>query len=263
MSKPKQGSGLSAAGFTRGLLSAAEQAHLMETFGADGSIREVLGVIGDGKEATVYGCRAGPHTGVDLAVAKVYRAQRFRAFANARLYTDGQFINDGRTARAIRGKTRTGRLMQHHLWIEREWETLCRLYDAGADVPEPYTHSRDAILMEFVGDERGAAPLLRQTRLNEREARAVFEVVIRNVELFLACDRVHADLSPYNILYDGIRVCVIDFPQAVDTRTSPHAAELLRRDVDNVCRGFARWGVKRSSGEIASRLWSRYVRGRL
>jgi RIO kinase 1 len=263
MSRPKHGTGLSAAGFTRGLLSAAEQTHLMETFGADGSISEVLGVIGDGKEATVYGCRTGPDTGVDLAVAKVYRAQKFRAFADSAVYDDGRTIVDRRMARAIRGKTRKGRLMQHHLWIEREWETLCRTYDAGADVPEPYTHSRDAILMELVGDESGVAPLLRRTRLAGSEARSAFEAVIRNIEVFLSCDRVHADLSPYNILYHGGRVCLIDFPQAVDCSTNPHAAALLRRDVENVCRGFARWGVESNPHEIASRLWSRYVRGGL
>ena len=43
----KHGTSLSRGGFTRGLLSAAEQAHVMQAFGGDGSVAEVLGLIGD------------------------------------------------------------------------------------------------------------------------------------------------------------------------------------------------------------------------
>jgi RIO kinase 1 len=259
----KHGSGLSQANFTRGFLSAAEQATLMETFGADGSIRDVLGVIGDGKEATVYACRAGPDTGVERAVAKVYRARKFRAFANASAYEAGQIIGDARMARAIQGKTRKGRLIAHHLWIEREWETLCRLFDAGADVPEPYTHSSDAILMEYVGTDAAVAPLLRRVRLSRNQAETALQTLLSNVEIFLTCDRIHGDLSAYNVLYDRGRVCVIDFPQAIDARRNPNALELLRRDVMNLCRYFERLGIRTDAVGFAHDLWTRYTRGRL
>jgi RIO kinase 1 len=259
----KHGTGLSRPGFTRGLLSAAEQAHVMEAFAGDGSVSEVLGVIGDGKEATVYACRTRPSTGVERAVAKVYRAERFRAFAGGADYHQGHAIGDARAARAIRGRTRVGKLMRHGLWIEREWQTLGRLWEAGADVPEPYLRSSDAILMEYIGDETAAAPLLRSVRLERDEAEHTLQRLLRNVRIFLARDRVHGDLSAYNVLYQRGRVTVIDLPQAVDARTSPNAYRLLQRDVRNLCRGFARHGVRRDPEPIARDLWSSYQRGSL
>ncbi|MCP4005937.1 MAG: phosphotransferase [bacterium] len=259
----KHGTDLSQAGFTRGQLALAEQSALMQTFGADGLITEVLGVIGDGKEATVYAVRTAPHTGVERAIAKVYRAQRFRAFANSELYDAGQNRGDARSNRAMRNKTRKGRLMAHHDWIGREWENLCLLFDAGADVPEPYERSADAILMEHIGTPDAVAPLLQHVRLSAEEAEAALNALLQNIERFLRCDLIHGDLSAYNVLFDRGRVCVIDLPQAVDARTSPHARRLLFRDVKNICRGFARMKLDVDAERIATDLWQRYTRGNL
>lgn len=259
----RSGSGLSQADFERVHLASFERAHLMETFGSDGAITEVLGILGDGKEATIYACEAGPDTGVETAVAKVYRAQKFRAFAGGAVYHAGQQLRDKRAARAIKGKTREGRQMQHHAWVDREWETICRVFDAGANVPEPYTRSSDAILMEYVGDGDGISPQLRQVRMDRDEAEQAQESVLRDVEIFLRCHRVHGDLSGYNILYRDGRPVLIDFPQAVDTRQSPHAFDLLARDVGNTCAYFARQGARSEPRAIARRMWSAYQRGRL
>ena len=51
------------------------------------------------------------------------------------------------------------------------------------------------------------------------------------------------------------RVVAIDFPQAVDADANPHAFDFLRRDVGNVCRHFARYGVPADPEEITLRLW--------
>ncbi len=54
---------------------------------------------------------------------------------------------------------------------------------------------------------------------------------------------VHADLSPYNLLWWEGRLVVIDLPQVVEFTTNPDAFELLHRDVANVGGWFARRGV--------------------
>jgi RIO kinase 1 len=72
---------------------------------------------------------------------------------------------------------------------------------------------------------------------------------MRNIELMLACDRVHGDLSAYNVLYAGPgEIRIIDFPQAVDARFNSNALMLLERDIGNIC---------------AYSLWSRYLRSEL
>jgi RIO kinase 1 len=279
-------------GFQREFLREFEQRHLMQSFGVeqwsidspgvgpDGEdpparfatsgagrpcslVSSVVRMIGDGKEATVYCCRGGPRVDFPLAAAKVYRARSFRAFSDESTYRAGEVIRDQRAARAMRNKSRAGRRMHHGSWVSREWETLCLLRDAGADVPTPYACTSDAILMEYFGDSDDPAPLLLRAKLSEREARRVFRRLLDNVEVLLACDRVHGDLSAYNILWTAEGVRLIDFPQAVDARVNPNARDLLGRDVANLSRHFARYGVSADARAIARDLWSRYARGEL
>lgn len=263
MSKQRVGSTLSSPDITRGQLRGAEEGALMASFGGQGLITEVVDRVGDGKEATVYLCRAHPSTGEEWCVAKIYRAQKFRAFSNSTSYNDGTGRVDKRMARAMKKRTRVGERLLHHEWVAREWDTLCTLADAGADVPEPYAVSPDALLMEYVHVDGEPAPLLCAVELEAGEARDLFQAVLRNVELMLRCDRVHGDLSAYNVLYTGTELRIIDLPQAVDARTHPDSRKLLFRDVANICRHFERFGVRSDAGGLAGRLWSRFLHSRL
>ena len=261
LSKERIGSSLSGAAFTRGMLADLEKAAVMQQFGGQGLITDVLGVIGDGKEATVYCCTADPSTGVELLAAKVYRAQKFRAFAGARTYAADRVVLDKRADRAIKSKTDKGRRMAHHAWIEWEWETLCRLHDAGASVPNPLAASDDAILMEYVGDRAGPAPQLRHVELEPARAREALQRLLQDIELLLDCHRVHGDLSAYNVLWWADRPWIIDVPQSIDLHASRDGYPHLRRDVQNLERYFARYGL--SVGDFAETAWRRYLRGQL
>ncbi len=123
--------------------------------------------------------------------------------------------------------------------------------------------SSDAILLEYFGDEDEAAQQLNRVRLSADEAGPLFQRLMRNVELMLACDRVHGDLSPHNVLYWQGEVRVIDFPQAVDSRFNSHARELLARDIDNLCRYFAPYGVEADAASLTRDLWGRYLHAEL
>jgi RIO kinase 1 len=261
LSKERIGSTLSGAAFTRGQLLELEKSEVMAQFGGQGLISDVLGVIGDGKEATVYCCSADPSTGVELLAAKVYRAQKFRAFSGARRYAGDRVVLDERVDRAMKTKTDKGRRMAHHAWIEWEWETLCKLHDAGASVPNPLAASDDAILMEYVGDEAGAAPQLRHVELEPGRAKEALERLLQDVELLLDCHLVHGDLSAYNVLWWGERPRIIDVPQSIDLHSSRNGYPHLRRDVHNLGRYFARYGL--SVGDFAESAWRRYQRGQL
>jgi RIO kinase 1 len=261
LSKEKSGSRLSVASFKRHQLAGFEQDEVQEAFGGRGLITNVLGVIGDGKEATVYCCEADPRAGVELLAAKVYRAQKFRAFERATLYAGERVVLDKRAGRAMKARSKTGRRMAHHAWIQWEWETLCRLHDAGASVPKPIARSDDAILMEYIGTDEGPAPQLRHVDLDLASAREVWERLLRDIEIFLDCHLVHGDLSAYNVLFDGSRPRVIDLPQSVDLHASHDGYERLRRDVRNLETYFARHSL--SAGNFAERAWQRYRRGDL
>jgi RIO kinase 1 len=233
----------------------------LEPFLEDGLIEGVLYPIKSGKEATVYCCRGGPRLQADVVAAKVYKTRAFRSFRDDAVYREGRAIVNARDRRAAAKRTTYGQKVQSSLWTNHEWAVLTTLYPAGADVPEPIAQSSGGILLEFVGGADGPAPILKDVRLTTAEAEAIFDCLLANVELWLACNIVHGDLSPYNVLYRGDGYgTVIDFPQAVDPRFNANAFQLLVRDIENLARFFERFGVTRDAFGLAERYWSAWER---
>lgn len=233
-------------------------------------ITDVLQEVSSGKEATVFRCAADPATGVASLAAKVYRPRMFRSLRNDAVYRESRarYDRDGRPARdkERRGrdsaKSTRGRAAQVTSWIDYEFATHQLLHAAGADVPRPLAQSGNAVLMEYIGDDDGPAPLLYAVRLSPEEARPLFARLLHNIELWLSRDRIHGDLSPYNILYRPGATVIIDFAQALDPRHNPAVYPLFARDVERVCRYFARYGIDDDPGALASAIWRRQQGGR-
>lgn len=232
----------------------------LDPFFADGTITDVLGELKSGKEGTVFLCRANSSTGHELLAAKVYRARSERMFRNDSVYAEGRSYGKARENRAVKNKSRIGRQFQYGEWLYHEWETLGVLWRAGASVPQPVARGDNAILMQFIGDGERAAPALQGAHLEAEEVRPLFSQLMNNIELFLRCNYVHGDLSPYNVLYERGEITIIDFPQAVDPRENSHALDLLRRDVERICSYFMRYGMNVNPNRIAEHLWSRFLR---
>ncbi|MCG8350433.1 MAG: hypothetical protein MI924_21925 [Chloroflexales bacterium] len=230
-------------------------------------ISDVISEVSSGKEATVYCCIAHPSTGAEYLAAKVYRPRMFRSLKNDAVYrtgrtqrdVDGRVARDRRQGRSAKKPSRQARAARVSSWIAFEFETQQLLHQSGANVPRPVAHIGNAVLMEYIGDGPDPACLLHEADLTPPEAQSLFDCLIRNIELFLACDRIHGDLSAYNILYRPAEVTVIDFAQAVDPRANPEVFPLLERDVARICRYFARYGVAADPGALAADIWTRYM----
>jgi RIO kinase 1 len=234
----------------------------LEPLYADGLIRDVLYQVKSGKEATLYCCRAGAALDNGLVAAKVYKPRHLRTFRNDSIYQEGRVILDHRARRAAAKRTGFGREVQAALWTGQEFDTLRTLHRAGADVPTPLAGTVGAVLMEWIGDAEGdPAPQLKDVALEAGEAQRLFERLLANIELWLGCNIVHGDLSPYNLLYQPDRLVAIDFPQATDPRFNLNAYSLLARDLEHVCRFFGRSGVQADAGALAMDLWDRFTRG--
>ncbi len=239
----------------------------LDPFVDEGWISEIVYQSKSGKEATVYCCRAGvaaPHPG-ELLAAKVYRSLDKRSFRHAQIYQAGRVerAHNTRILRALRNNSVFGKSIQNAVWSGHEWETMMHLYEGGADVPEPLRNSENAILMPFIGDQNGPAPMLNDVSLSRDDVQRVVDVLLENVEIMLDLHRVHGDLSPYNVLYWEGRATIIDFPQAIDPRLNPAGLQLLQRDIDNVCRWAAKYNVHRDAARIGSDLWTRFQVGEL
>ena len=156
---------------------------LLDAFIGDGSITDVLYVVRSGKEATVYCCRGAAG---ELVAAKVYRPLERRNFHNDAVYQVGRDAPmSSRDKRALANKSRHGRDLQYGSWIHAEFEIMRMLYEAGADVPEVFGRSNGAILMEYLGDEDAAAPMLSRVTLPREQAEQFLRRIIDNVTLWL------------------------------------------------------------------------------
>jgi RIO kinase 1 len=224
---------------------------------------DVLRLLKGGKEASVYQCSADPNISAAFIAAKVYRPRRFRNLKKDHIYregrdrldADGKVIQDGGMQHAMNKRTAFGLELLHTSWIEHEFKTLQFLHAAGADVPIPYASGNNAILMEYIGDEDTPAPTMNSIELMSSEARPLFERVVHNIELMLANNRVHGDLSAYNILYWGGDITLIDFPQAIHPDRNQNAFAIFERDVRRICEYFARQGVLQDAHKLAVDLW--------
>lgn len=130
-------------------------------------------------------------------------------------------------------------------------------------MPRALARTEDALLMAFVGDGRDPAPQLRQVDAPIADVGRLWRDVLRTVVIGLDGNRVHGDLSPYNILMCAGRAIVIDWPQSVDPRANPSAEMLLHRDLAATVPWFVRRGMAIDAIALAGRLWSDWLRNDL
>lgn len=227
-------------------------------------ITDVLSRLKGGKEASVYLCRSGPAIEAPLVAAKVYRPRSLRNLKNDGQYRTGRvdldesgnaIVKDG-DLHAMAKRTNYGEELRHQSWIAYEFQTLEMLAAAGADVPRPYAMEKNSILMDYIGELGSAAPTLNSVSLDPDEAAPLFERVVRNIDLLLANQRIHGDLSAYNILYWDGDITLIDFPQVVHPEANPAAWTIFLRDVTRICQYFASQGHKRAPRKLAAELWT-------
>jgi RIO kinase 1 len=127
-------------------------------------------------------------------------------------------------------------------WSRREHTILGRLADAGVRAPRPYRHLRNVLVMEFIGDARGAAPRLKDALVDDPAA--LYEDLVHQIRTMLTVAHlVHGDLSPYNTLYWEDRVVLIDVAQALRS-DHPQARALLERDLTHYSRFLGRLGYE-------------------
>jgi RIO kinase 1 len=226
-------------------------------------ISDVLRKVKGGKEASVYLCRSGDGVDLPFVAAKIYRPRMLRNLKNDQQYrvgrvdldADGTALWKEADVNAIAKRTAYGEEVRHQSWIAYEFKTMELLYAAGADVPRPYAMEKNAIVMDFVGDGAQAAPALSAVNLDLSEAKALFERVLQNIDIMLANNRIHGDLSAYNILYWAGDIKLIDFPQVVLPEGNPAAWNIFLRDVARVCDYFSAQGVDCDARQLAAEIW--------
>jgi RIO kinase 1 len=205
-----------------------------------------LGVLKTGKEADVHLIeREVPDTGRGcLLAAKRYRSNEHRMFHRDSGYLEGRRMRRSREMRAMANRTSFGRNLIAEQWAVAEFAALSRLWSVGAPVPYPVQRSGTELLMEYLGDEDGAAaPRLAELRPDADELRELWYQLTAVLELLAGEGVTHGDLSAYNLLVHEGRLTLIDLPQIVDLVANPRGLEFLTRDVTNVATWFQARGL--------------------
>lgn len=187
----------------------------------------IIRKLKSGKEADLWFVKINN----DLRALKVYTDT---SLSTRSRYIAGQWISQPSLRKAVRQKTKVGKNLQQRLWTKREYYLLKKLKAEGAIVPDAYDHTDNAILMQYLGDEQTPALRLIDIALDESIKPIVLAEIEASMKLFLDNGIVHADLSPYNVLWWDNKPWIIDFPQAADIRHNPEWQELYERDLKNV-----------------------------
>lgn len=194
--------------------------------------------ISTGKEANVFKgtCKNG-----NVAI-KIYRdsTATFRNLAKY-IYGDPRFKNVKHSHRHL--------IMA---WAQKEFKNLTRMDKAKVRVPKPIFVLNNVLVMEYIGDDNSAAPMLKDVKIRKR--RAMFETLIEYTNvLYKNAHLVHGDLSEYNVLINDDEIVIIDVGQAV-VLDHPMAEEFLIRDINNLVRYFRHLRLKINEEKVIKKI---------
>ena len=116
----------------------------------------------------------------------------------------------------------------------REYQALKKLEGLSESFPKAVASNRSTVLFEQLSGVR----LAQRPELEDPRA-LLLSVLTATRIAYTEAGLVNADLSEYNILTNGSRAWLIDWPQAVAT-SHPNSLELLTHDVHSVVRFFRR-----------------------
>lgn len=127
-------------------------------------------------------------------------------------------------------------------WTKKEFINLEKLLIAGIRAPKPITRLNNVLIMEYIGNIKKSAPLMKNIKIENPEI--IFLTIINYIKkMYKKVNLVHADLSEYNILIHKKKPYIIDLGQAVLTE-HPKSLEFLRRDIKNITNYFKKYNIK-------------------
>lgn len=193
-------------------------------------------VIGKGKESDVYEAVSEEGTVFALKFFKMGRV----SFTRVR---KKRFVDKGESGNWM---------TVNYEAAKREFASLRTLEGKSGAFPRPVAYNRSTVLLE----QLSGVPLYERPELTDSR-RVLGDILAAVRAAYLGQGLINGDLSEYNILTDGERVWIIDWPQAVKA-SHPNAKELLTRDVTTVLKFFRRaYGVEISEGSAMG-----YVEGK-
>ena len=142
-------------------------------------------------------------------------------------------------------------------WTSKEYKNLQILEKIGINAPRPIKKINNILVMDFIGQNRQPAPLIKDIQLPEPEK--IFKTIIDAIsKMYLKAGLVHCDLSSFNILYHNNEPNIIDLGQGV-LRDHPLSNDFLKRDIQNIVSYFKKYQIHEDAHkiyqEITGKIW--------
>lgn len=156
----------------------------------------------------------------------------------------------------IRGDKRFEGLTAHRrkviaAWAQREYQNLLIAREAHVRAPVPYAVHQNVLVMELIGDNGTPASKLKDKP--PQDLKDFSQSLIQEVQKLYNKNLVHGDLSEYNILNHHEKPVLIDLSYGTRS-SSPIAAELLARDIENIAKYFTKKGFPLTQEKIMTTL---------
>ena len=205
---------------------------------SDGTLLQMDFPISTGKEANLFRATTPKNK---LVAIKIYRTSNL-TFKHISSYIEGdpRFRNYIKNRREILDE-----------WAKKEFKNLTRLSDISVRVPKPIKRLHNIVVMDYIGTKDKPAPMIKDVELDD--PKAVYDELMSFVSKMYKDRIVHADLSPFNILYYRGKPYIIDVGQAV-LLDHPQALEFLKRDIKNLVWYFKKYGIKGDEEKIFTKI---------
>ncbi|MGB5757324.1 MAG: RIO1 family regulatory kinase/ATPase [Acidimicrobiales bacterium] len=197
----------------------------------------------DGRSCLVARKRYLPREVKEKGALEALGVQQASTFRNDVEYREGRQFRKTRDRRAVERMSTYGKRLLQDRWTGHEHDVMLRLWEAGMTVPYPLSYGDDVFDLQYIGDDRQAAPQLFAARLDPDELRDAYDQLVAGLQALSAAGMAHGDLSAYNLLWWEGTLWFIDFPQAVDIAANPQGLNFLHADVVNICQWFGRRGI--------------------
>jgi RIO kinase 2 len=194
-----------------------------------GTVSALGPFIGEGKESVVY-----EGLGLGRLVLKFHRIGQ-RSFQSVRVKR-GYMPDEGHVPW----------LFASALSAEREFLALTKLHPK-VSVPLPVDRNRHVVVMSLI-------PGVNLFRCTLEDPGTMLASILLQVREAYRLGVIHADLSEFNVMVDGDRCFLIDWPQWME-RDHPNAGEILERDLRVLLLYFSRkygieYPISRALGEV-------------
>jgi RIO kinase 1 len=135
-----------------------------------------------------------------------------------------------------------------YAWAKKEFKNLERLNKVGVRAPKPIIKIKNVLVMEYIGDTKMPAPMLKDVSLEKPEE--IFDTLIDFIlKMYRKAELVHSDMSAFNVLIHKNKPYLIDLGQGVLLEHS-HAHEFLKRDIYNIVQYFKKYNIDADEDEI-------------